>query len=85
MFFGVLQAKVTLQVTLDANTMPQFWFFISNQTTLQASLPQLGGSSLKTIVGDYQYAPLLKQLSYTPNPYLYGQSDGHVSKNVSRL
>lgn len=49
----LIQVAVNLAVTLDANTMPQFWFFLYNQTTLQASLPSLGGSSLNTTVGNY--------------------------------
>ncbi len=40
-------------VTLDANTMPGFWFFISNQTALQNALPTLGGSSLQIGINNY--------------------------------
>lgn len=48
-----MQVAVMMDVTLDANTMPQFWFFIYNSSTLQSSLPSLGGASLNTTVGNY--------------------------------
>ena len=48
------QTNVMVNVTLDANTMPQFWFFITNQTALQSSLPSLGGNSLSTGVGGFE-------------------------------
>lgn len=49
----IWQVAVVMDVTLDANTMPQFWFFLYNQTSLQNSLPSLGGSLLTTAVGNY--------------------------------
>ena len=45
-----MQTNVTLLVSLDANTMPQFWFFIANQSALQTNLKTLQVSNVTTSV-----------------------------------
>ena len=63
------QITSNITATMDANQLPQFWFFISNNTALAAAMAPLG-SNLTTSIDSYTCVPLLMSLKSLPYGFM---------------